>query len=181
MEELKRFGQIVRSRSLENNQAMTLLVEQRLLGNAISVLRQELDSMVRVIYLLSCEANVRLSLVTDMLNGKKWNVTDRKMVDYSDQYWGWTMFVYKFGCSFIHLSQYHEYLTENPFSQITEEDRTTIKSYLNQYHNFPDDHALNADTLEPYLLKIFEKIRDNMLHYLSELENGAGKEAIDIH
>lgn len=137
--------------------------------------------MVRVIYLLSCDESVRLSLVADMLNGKKWNITDRKMVDYSDQYWGWTKFVYKFGCSFIHLSQFHEYLTENPFSKITEEDRLTIKSYLNQYHDFPNNNSLNAETLEPYLIKIFEKISDNMLFYLSELEKGAGKEAIDIN
>ena len=181
MDVLKRFGQIVRRRTHENKQAIHLLVEKGLLGNAISVLRQELDSMVRVIYLLSCSEKDRLSLIQKMLRGRNWNVRDRTMVDYSNQYWGWTKFVYKFGCAFIHLSQFHEYLTENPFSKITEQDKVTIKLYLNQYHNFPLESDLNTLTLKPYLIPIFEKISDNMLHYLEDLESGRGKEAIDCY
>ena len=179
MESLQRFGQIVRKRSYENKQAIHLLVKNDLLGNAVSVLRQELDSMVRVIYLLSCSEEIRLSLIQNTLSGIKWNTTDRKMVDYSNLYWGWTEFVYKFGCAFIHLSQFHEYPTENPFSKITKQDSATIKSYLNQYHNFPLESDLNTLTLKPYLIHIFKKVSDNMLHYLEGLENGLGKEAID--
>ena len=162
MENLQRFGQIVRRRSAENKKAIHLLVENGLLGNAISILRQELDSMVRVIYLLFCPEERRSLLIQNTLNGQKWNVTDRTMVDYSNQYWGWTDFVYKFGCAFIHLSQFHEYLTEDPFSKISEEDSTAIKGYLNQYHNFLLENDLNVRTLEPYLIQVFEKVSDNI-------------------
>lgn len=191
METLRRFGQIVRKRSAENSKAIHLLVENALLGNAMSVLRQELDSMVRVIYLLSCSEDVRMSLIEDTINGIRWkiadskngkksNITDRIMVAYSNQYWGWTKFVYDFGCSFIHLSNFHEYLTEDPFATLSEKDSHTIKEYLNQYHNFPLEDGITAATLEPYLIQVFEKVSENMLSYLEDLENGKGKEAIDF-
>jgi hypothetical protein len=176
MTDLQRFCRIVRQRSEENKKAMSLLVENKLLGNAVSVLRQELDSMVRVIYLLSCPEDRRATLIKNTLDGAKWNVTDRAMVDYSNQYWGWTQFVYKFGCAFIHLSQFHEYLTEDPFSKISDADKQAIIGYLHQYHEFPMDGDLTALTLEPYLLKVFEKVSDNMLYELEKLERGCDLE-----
>lgn len=172
MTALQKFCRIIRQRSEENKKAMSLLVENRLLGNAVSVLRQELDSMVRIIYLLSCPKDRRLTLINNTLDGAKWNVTDRTMVDYSNQYWGWTQFVYKFGCAFIHLSQFHAYLTEDPFSKISDTDKQAITSYLHQYHEFPMNEDLTVLTLEPYLLKVFEKVSDNMLYELQKLERG---------
>jgi len=47
------FIRTIRSRSREHRQAMELLYGANLVGQMIAVLRQELDSMVRVIYLLT--------------------------------------------------------------------------------------------------------------------------------
>jgi hypothetical protein len=61
------------------------------LSPAFSILRQELDSMVRVIYLLQQNVVERVRLISLTLDGDKWqvetnngkmrHVTDRDMVD----------------------------------------------------------------------------------------------------
>jgi hypothetical protein len=47
----QKYISLIKNRSEENQKALALLVSQRLFGNCISILRQELDSFVRVIYL----------------------------------------------------------------------------------------------------------------------------------
>lgn len=90
----------VRSRSREHRQAMNLLASARLAGQMVAVLRQELDSMVRVIYLLDKDIARRTQLIDESVSGKKWSrVTDKEMVDLSQNLQGWTRSVYKFGCS----------------------------------------------------------------------------------
>lgn len=53
----------VRNRSHEHRQAMNLLTSVRLAGQMIAILRQELDSMVRVIYLLTQTVERRTLLI----------------------------------------------------------------------------------------------------------------------
>jgi hypothetical protein len=180
MQDIQKLCGIIRQRSCENKNAISVLVEKYLLGNAIAVLRQELDSMVRVIYLLSCPANKRQSLAQKTLNGERWNVTDRAMVDFSNQYIGWTKSVYKFGCAFIHLSQFHDYLAENPFAKMEQEEISIIKYHLNQYHDFRLEDDLSLQTLVPYILPVFKKISDNLEYYIKELEKGGSHKPCDI-
>ncbi|MES5167558.1 hypothetical protein ABVC73_03155 [Prevotella melaninogenica] len=47
------FCDIVTQRSGEHSCAINILLQQQLYGQVISILRQELDSMVRVMFLLS--------------------------------------------------------------------------------------------------------------------------------
>jgi hypothetical protein len=78
----------------------------------MAVLRQELDSMVRCIFLLSVsDRHYRNRLIADAVNGRQWRaqdgkgkLTDRDMVELSSKLHGWTRNVYAFGCGFIHLS-----------------------------------------------------------------------------
>lgn len=172
MSNLQKFCQIVRQRSEENKKSISLLVDNKILGPAISILRQELDSIVRVIYLLSCNEDRKEDLIQKTLDGVKWNITDREMVDLSNEHMGWTKSVYKFGCAFIHLSNFHDYLAENPFSKINSNETTIIKDHLHQYHEFPMEYDLSIQTIEPYLIKIFDKISGNLECYIEDLEKG---------
>jgi hypothetical protein len=78
----------------------------------VAVLRQELDSMIRVIYLLSqSDIAFRDELIQASVEGKQWvakgtkhRVTDKEMVELANELHGWTESVYRFGCAFIHLS-----------------------------------------------------------------------------
>jgi hypothetical protein len=62
----------IRSRSLEHGRAIDLLASSGLAGQMISVLRQELDSMVRVIYLLTQNLARQELLIDASVRGEKW-------------------------------------------------------------------------------------------------------------
>ena len=77
--------------------------------------------MVRVIYLLRIkDLTERNKLITSTLNGEKWKkknekgkittITDKEMVEQANNLKGWSLSVYKFGCAFIHLSKYKEFI-----------------------------------------------------------------------
>jgi len=112
MIEKERFFRILRERSTEHGAAISLLLQDELYGQAISILRQELDSMIRVIFLLSHkDLDVRNHHIDQTLNNIKWTfpnsrtiVTDRNMVDLTDALYGWARSVYKLGCAFSILS-----------------------------------------------------------------------------
>ncbi len=173
---------MIRNRSEENRQAINCLFSStRLISPPISIVRQELDSMVRVIYLLSLnDPAERRRLIESTLRGEKWRikttkgrwkeVTDRDMVDLSQRLEGWTLSVYKFGCAFIHLSFYHNYLTEDPFNRLSDEEKHNIISHMRYYHGGPNHDNPDMFELASYLPQVFHKIADNLRCYLEELE-----------
>lgn len=102
MQQVERFCEIIRKRSKEHSEAIRRVHD--LPGMMVSILRQELDSMVRAIYLLNIDDIVeRNRLITQTLNGEKWTVltvngknktvTDRDMVELSNTLQGWTLSV----------------------------------------------------------------------------------------
>ncbi len=176
MENTKQFCEIVRQRSIENKKAIQLLSRTGLTGQVMSVLRQELDSMVRVIFLLSQSIDERNHLINLTLSGQKWKlkskaqVTDKIMVDLADTLNGWTKSVYKFGCAFIHLSLFHDYAFNDPFENIELNEINSVKSHLNWYHGFPLTNELTMDSISFYLPMVFDKIESNLEHYIKNLE-----------
>lgn len=176
MSDRQRFCDIMRKRSTENRLAVQILYSNGLIGQVLSVMRQELDSMVRAIYLLTInDLSERNNLIEQTLSGQKWKrnksqITDRQMVDIADRLNGWTQSVYKFGCGFIHLSVLHDYLTEDPFDKLDATEIEDIKRHLNNYHDFPMTSNLTMVTLKPYLPKVFDKISGNLECYIGHLE-----------
>jgi hypothetical protein len=151
------------------------------LSPAFSVLRQELDSMIRVIYLLSINnLTERQRLINLTIKGEKWkvrtpkgkwrNVTDQEMVNLSQQLQGWTKSVYKFGCAFIHLSDYHNHLAENPFDKLEKPEKKDILSHMRYYHGGPVHDNPDMVEIASYLPQILEKITSNLESYLKQLE-----------
>ena len=178
----KRLCEIIRNRTKENRQVIQVISciypSKVPISPAVSILRQELDSMVKVIYLLSV-SNIteRETLIRSLLDGGKWkkngkdrNLTDRDMVERANKLQGWTLSVYKFGCAFIHLSYYHDYYQIDPFGRLSEEEQNNILSHMRHYHGGPEnDHPTLAE-LATYIPNIFEKIASNLESYLKELE-----------
>lgn len=177
---LEFFSRMVRERSRENARALGVLMAQGLLGHVIGVLRQELDSLVRVIYLLSIEdANERARLVRAAVGGKRWTkrngrglVTDRSMVEVAQQLNGWTRSVYEFGCAFIHLSSYHDYMSRDPLDALNPSERQHILRHMRSYHGGPASDSPTFQELACYLPQVFHKIQDNLGSYLRSLEQG---------
>ena len=149
---ISQFIKLVKNRSEENRLSLNNLYESHLLGNCISILRQEIDTFIRIIYLGRLSSvQERERLITLTFNDEKWNtltinnkiknVTDKDMVDIASEVKGYVQYLYKFGCGFIHLSNYHNYKIENPFDRLNLSEQIDIKFYLHQYHGFPIENG----------------------------------------
>jgi hypothetical protein len=179
MTEKEQFCRILRERSKEHRTAINLMLQNELYGQSISILRQELDSMVRVIFLLDeADLSVRDHYINQTLNNKKWTlpnsktiVTDRNMVDLANFLFGWTQSVYRLGCAFIHLSPMSDYKNGNPFAQLTQEEKDEVKEHLHNYHGFLSTNDLTMETISPFLQRVFTKVADNLEAYIQGLEN----------
>jgi len=137
--------------------------------------------MIRVIYLLGItDLTERRRLIESTLRGKKWKVqtpkgkwrlvTDREMVDFAQQLEGWTQSVYKFGCAFVHLSDYHNHFVDDPFDKLKEAERQDVLSHMRHYHGGPCHDNPDMAELALYMPRIFRKILDNLECYLKQLE-----------
>ncbi|MBO2656119.1 hypothetical protein I6M49_22000 [Shewanella algae] len=69
--------------------------------------------------------------------GKQCRVTDKMMVDVAQKYEGWAGSIYRFGCEFIHLSNFHGYNSSNPLETISEEEKSNVLGHMRHYHGGP--------------------------------------------
>jgi hypothetical protein len=180
MSALETFCRQIRSRSNEHQKAMQLLSRARLAGQMVAILRQELDSMVRVIYLLAQPLERRAVLIEAAVSGERWSkpnskasVTDREMVDLSQQLQGWARSVYKFGCAFIHLSNLHDYNDRDPLYLVSDEEKDDIIQHCRHYHGGPASNNPTFGDIVQYLPNVLDKISRNLNYYLEELQNNA--------
>ena len=173
---LIRFCKLVKNRSEEHLKTIELLNENELYGQMVSILRQELDSLIRVLFLLTKNIDERNHFIEQTFKGYQWKINgqricDKQMINISLKLCGWANYVYKFGCSFIHLSIFCDYENIDPFDFLSMKDKENIKEYLIQYHDYPQDVVLNINSIKPYILPIFNKIKGNLYCYIEHLEN----------
>jgi hypothetical protein len=167
----------IRARSAEHLGAVGAL--QSAPGQIVAILRQELDSLVRVIFLLSqTDKAYRNELIEASIAGRKWTtkgtnrrITDREMVNLADKLHGWSHSVYQFGCGFIHLSSLHDYRARDPLAQVPQAEREAILGHLRYYHGGPSSPSPTFEDILPLLPMVFRKIADNLECYLRQLEN----------
>lgn len=176
---VKVFTRQVRARSAEHAAALRVLELARLHAMGVGILRQELDSLVRVMYLLALKnRSQRLKLIQDSVNGRRWrgpnakNITDREMVRLANSLTGWAESVYRFGCAFIHLSNFHDHLARDPFKALPTSERRHVISHIEHYHGRLGTKTPGIDDLLPLIPDVFAKIAANLRHYLDELERG---------
>ncbi len=89
VDNLEIFCRQVSSRSRENSRAFFLLYHEKHYGNSLSIIGQEIDSMIRVVYLLTVgDLNYRQELIDASVKGERWRykgstkpITDRDMVE----------------------------------------------------------------------------------------------------
>lgn len=178
MDTLTTFCRQVRARSEDHRKSVRLLYRESIFSQIIAILRQELDSMVRVVYLLSIQdMDYRDALIKASVEGKQWTakgnkkkITDKEMVDLANELQGWTKSVYKFGCAFIHLSGFHDYKDRDPMELISDEDKSAILEHMRGYHGGPLEENPKMVDLSPYFPMVFNKIADNLECYIKYLE-----------
>ena len=180
MDYVETFCRQIRTRSAEHRSAIMLLQQGGIQSQITVILRQELDSMIRVIYLLSLsDEHRRAQLMQASVEGRKWTragsrnpITDRNMLDLANKLQGWSKSVYLFGCGFIHLSRFHDYRKRDPMDAISSEEREAVLRYMCYYHGGPRVPNPRFADLVPYLPMVFEKISSNLESYLKDLEMG---------
>tara|TARA_R110002072_G_scaffold287067_1_gene452300 strand:+ start:3692 stop:4261 length:570 start_codon:yes stop_codon:yes gene_type:complete len=176
----KQFIQLIQNRSKENSESLKDDFVKGRIGKCMETLRTELDSFIRVMYLgRISDIDERERLIQLTLSGEKWTeltrnnrwkkVTDRDMVDKASELKGYIHYVYKFGCGFIHLSDFHNYATTNPFHNLNETEISDIKEYLNQYHSYPVNQELSVENLRSYIPSVFDKIYSNLTCYFDQI------------
>lgn len=160
------FCRQARQRSDEHQQAMAVAVEHNWRSIAIGILRQELDSLIRVHYLLDQPHIDRVRIIAESVSGMKWPAWDRQMIRAVKSKYDWASIVYDFGCSFIHLSRAHDYLVSDPFQALPLDERKTIADFLNQYHGNDTRMQVSTsstfDDIYPYTSEVLEKISTNL-------------------
>lgn len=171
------FTRQILGRSKDHNRAMHVVAAANIPSQMMAILRQELDSMVRVIYLLAQEPARREALIFESVNGQQWGksdgrgrVTDREMVELAQHLQAWTLSVYKFGCAFIHLSHLHDYNDRDPMQLLPTEECEAILNHCRHYHGGP--MGSKFIDLVPFLPSVLQKISDNLEFYLEQLRAG---------
>ncbi len=155
---------------------MDVALERGWWAIAGSVLRMELDSMIRVIYLLH-NPDVRDRTLASCVAGKgfkndRGRIADQKMIEVATGTNGWVDAVYKFGNKFVHLTDAHDYAEVDPFQVY--EHRDEVIKYLNKYHQGkvpgrPLDDSSTLRDIAAYTPHVLNKITSNLNGYIERL------------
>ena len=164
----KKFYEIIKVRSDENEKALTLLLEAKCYALIGAIIRMELDSLLRVHYFNNADSIKREFLLNRFFNNNKWPNTDRNMVNTLSRSLGCAEHIYDFCCAFIHLSPYHDWASSSEIPDLTQEKRRFIVSEIKsqQDDNWGYDTTLvinedfDFDDLIPFAPHIFKKLRD---------------------
>lgn len=170
-----------KTRSLENSKSFGLLYDQCCYVVCIGLMRQELDTLLRLSFLWRPETpkDVAVSLMEKTVtsgakwsyqeNGKKVILNDKTIVGLATFLGGWEQVAYDFGCKAIHLSDRHAYQISDPVKNLSLNDRQEIHQYLQSYHSYVGEN-LTMDDIVVHLPKVMEKISENVEFYLEQLE-----------
>ncbi len=175
---VNKYCAVVRHSSNENDNAIHLLFENRLYKKVIGTLREELELYIKTLYLLNQNKETRDRLLLMFSRNHQWInekgkfLTDRKLLDFTSRITGtgWEQISYKFACYFIHFSILHNWEVEDITTFVNVEERQTIVTYINNYHDANLTKDSSFEDIIPYSLKIFDKIKGNLECYLRDLE-----------
>ena len=165
---------LCKDRSDSNIAAIHSLFVQQLYGQAVALLWQELDSLVRVCHLLTISDFSKREKFMN-LAGKRWKkggnqITDSSLVDVANRYNSWARDVYDFGNKFTHLSDYHAYKSLDPLATLDISKKVCIEQYLTSYHQYPGGLPITLEHVIPYLPKVADKVVTNLSSYLKDLK-----------
>jgi hypothetical protein len=182
-ENAETFRRMTEARSREHHEAMRVALDKGWLAIAGSVLRMELDSMMRVIWLLR-HPDTRDQILASCVAGKGFKdgklIYDNKMVADADREIAadaanenrWVQAVYDFGNTFVHLTNAHDYAVTDPLQAY--EHRDEVIKFLNNYHpgkvpGRPVDDRSTLRDVAAYAPHVLEKITSHLDTYVTRL------------
>lgn len=180
---LHQFISQIKARSTENRKAFEILYPAETYGVCIGLLRQELDTLIRLCYLWHPDTSSKeaLKLIELSVQGEEWGrvnakgkkirIQDREMINLAEHLGGWEQLIYNIGCKLIHLSKFHLYKTEDPVALLSQEDQDAIAGYLTSYHGY-EGGTISMKIFVQYMPNVMEKLFSNVEFYMEELESG---------
>ena len=145
-------------------------------GIAIGLLRQEIDTFLRLVYLNAVGKRRARQLIEQFAAGERWTalgskkwITEREMVQVAVQRYFWVEIAYRFGCHLIHLSKLHDYKSVDPFSVIDVKEQRAIVQFLHDYHGYPDAD-IDFGRFSKLLPAVMNKISGKVAEYCCAIE-----------
>lgn len=174
------YKQLISHRLKENMKSFELLFGLKHYGNCISIMCQELDQIIRLLFLLNSSPDERKLFMESSINSHKWYrlnkenkkelITEEILMKFTDTLSGWDKSVYRFGFAFNNLSANFNYGSKDPIKSMSDSDREYLSRYICEFHvaDFPRDFSL--EDLVPVLPSIIKTISSNLQQYLERLE-----------
>jgi hypothetical protein len=173
------YKRLIARRLEENMKSFNLLFGIQHYGNCISIMCQELDQMIRLLFLLNKDSTIRKSFMQSSIESHKWHITSKDnkreyiteetLVEFAKSLKGWDRGIYDFGFAFKSLSNNFNYGSKDPIKSMTDSDRANLARYIQKFHvkDFPDTFTIDA--LIPVLPGIIEVISTNLKSYLEKI------------
>jgi hypothetical protein len=173
------YKKLILQRLDENRKSFDLLYGIKHYGNCISIMCQELEQVVKLLFLLNSSKNDQIQFIKASINNQKWFFTNKEFkkeyiaedvfTKYSETLEGWDRSIYEFGLSFGHMANTFNYGTRDPIKSIGENDKEKIHNYIIEYHNkdFPKNYDL--ESLIKELPTILNRISVNLQSYMNRL------------
>jgi hypothetical protein len=160
---------------------MAFATEENLLSTQMSTIREEVDSLLRVIYLLGVnDYNELADIIGNSFDqrmfgptkadGEARRISDKTLIDAAAAQFDWLKTLYDFGCSFIHLTGLHSYQERDPFRMLSPSEREAIAGFVNRYYRATISANSQFTEVAHYLPQIFRKVAENLERLLGDLQ-----------
>ena len=174
------YKNIILQRLDENRKSFDLLYGIKHYGNCISIMCQELEQTIKILFLLNQNESEQKQFIEQSINNRAWftitrdnkkeYITEEKLIQYSDTLSGWDKSKYEFGLAFGNIANTYNFGTKDPIMGISENDKGKIYRYIAEYHNktFPQEYSLNDLIIE--LPTILNMISNHLINYLDRVK-----------
>ncbi len=141
-------------------------------GNCISILCQELDQYIRLLFLFKQPQHIRDELIGHSINNQKWYytnnenkkviITDQHIEDFAKGLQEWDSDIFEFRNIFYKITINFNYILRDPIKGLNEMERELLYKYIREYHDsdFPKQYSIND--LFPILPAIFTRIYESI-------------------
>ena len=169
------YKNMIQHRLEENWKSFNILLGLNHYGNCISIICQELDQFIRVLFLLKQNSIEKENFINNSINNQKWYrigsngkkeyITEESISLFAKTLTGWESSIYKFGYVFENVSKNFNYVLKDPIKGLDDKERKIVSDYVKEYHdnNFPKDYTI--EDLMPVFPMIFMKISNSIKEY----------------
>jgi hypothetical protein len=177
--ENEEYKKLINHRLNENVKSFKLLFDIKHYGNCISIMCQELDQLISLLFLLNSNPDDKKLFIHLSINSQKWYVLNREnkkeyitnenIVRFAESLMGWDKSIYEFGLSFDSLSKNFNYGSRDPIKSMNDFERDKLYSYIKEYHNTKFQRDFSVNELIPVLPLIIEEIYYKLKVYIEKI------------